>query len=50
MWSLRYDANEPICETETDSDVENRLRVAEQEGCGGGRIGSLELADLNCHM
>ena len=37
MWNLRYDTNELVCETETDSDVENRLLVAKQEGCGGGK-------------
>ena len=25
MWNLKYDTNEPIYKTETDSDIENRL-------------------------
>ena len=34
MWNLKYDTNEPIYETETDSDIENRFVVA--KGVGGG--------------
>ena len=32
MWNAKYDTNEPIYETETDSDIENRLVVAKGEG------------------
>ena len=32
MWNLKYDTNELIYETDTDSDTENRLVVAEGEG------------------
>ena len=32
---LKCDANEPVCKTETDSDIENRLVVAKGEGEGG---------------
>ena len=32
MWNLKYDTKELIYETETDSDIENRLLVAEGEG------------------
>ena len=31
MWNLRYHTNCPICETKTDSDIENRLLVAKGE-------------------
>lgn len=34
MWSLNYDVNEPICETETDS--ENRPVLDDWERVGGG--------------
>ena len=43
MWNLIYDTNELIYETETDSDIENRLVVAKGEGW----IGNLGLADSN---
>ena len=36
MWSLKYDTNEPIYETETESWIENGLVVAKGEGVGGG--------------
>ena len=35
MWSLKYDTNEPIYETETIRDIENRLVVAKGEGAWG---------------
>ena len=38
MWNLKYDTNELIYQTETDSDIENRLVVAKGEG-GWGRHG-----------
>ena len=28
MWNLKYDPNELICKTETDSHIENRLGLA----------------------
>ena len=31
MWNLKYDTTEPIYETETDSQTENRLMVAKGE-------------------
>jgi len=31
-WNLKYDTNELIYETETDSQTENRLMVAKGEG------------------
>ena len=36
MWRLKYNTNELIYETETDSDLENRFVVAKGEGVGGG--------------
>ena len=51
MWNLKYDSNELIYETETDSQTENRLVVAKEEGvCGEGWIGSLGLADANYYI
>ena len=51
MWNLKYDTNEPIYETETDS---RRTDYREWTcGCQGGEqvgerwIGSLGLADTN---
>ena len=38
MWNLKYDTNEHIYEIEGDSDIENRLVVANREG-GWGREG-----------
>ena len=38
MWNLKYDTNELICETERDSETENRLVVAKGDG-GWGRDG-----------
>ena len=32
MWNLKYGTDEPICRTETDSDMESRLVVAKGEG------------------
>ena len=48
MWNLKYNTNDPIYETETDSETERidlwlpRARV--------GQVGSLEFADVNCYM
>ena len=38
MWNLNYDTNEPIYETETDSQVKRRLVVAIEEGGCGRRM------------
>ena len=38
MWNLKYDINELIYETETDSDLENRL-VAAKGDRGWGKDG-----------
>ena len=32
MWNLKYDTNELIYETETGSNIENKLVVAKDEG------------------
>ena len=40
MWHLKYDTNKRINEKEADSQTENRLVVAEEEGVGKGWIGS----------
>ena len=49
MWNLKYDTNEPIYKTETDSQTENRLVVAKREG-GGGIDWDLGLADANYYI
>ena len=43
MWNLKRDRNEPIYETETEIDIENRCRVATGWGREGWS-GSLRLA------
>ena len=35
MWNLKYNTNEHICQTKTDS--QNRLVVTKGEGSGGGK-------------
>ena len=35
MWDLKYDTNEPICETETDSELEYRFVVSKGKSVGG---------------
>ena len=37
MWNLKYGKNEPICRTETDSDIENKLVDGKREE-GGSRM------------
>ena len=39
MWNLKYDTNEPINRTETNSGMENRLVVAKGEGGRSGMGG-----------
>ena len=35
MWNLKYNTNECICEAETDTDIENRIMLANmEEGVG----------------
>ena len=38
IWNLKYDTDELIYKTETDSDMENRPVVAKVETWGGGGI------------
>jgi len=48
-WNLKYDTNELICETETDSQTEERLVVAK----GGRRTGEEAIEGLglaNCKL
>ena len=47
MWNLKFDTNEHSYETETYSDIKNRLVVSKEEIGWGGKSGSLELADAN---
>ena len=49
MWNLKYDRNEPIYETETNSEraLENRLVVAKG---GKGWSGRLGLADVSVYI
>ena len=50
MWNLKYSPSEFICETETDTNTENRLVVAKAGGGWGRRIRSLGLADSNYYI
>ena len=48
MWNLKYDTNEHIYETETDSQIQKTdLWLPRGWGVEEGRIGSLGLADAN---
>ena len=46
MWNLKY-YTEKLYETETDSDIENRLLVAKGEGLGEGWSQSLGSEDAS---
>ena len=46
MWNLKYGTNEPIYETETDSDMENRLVVAS----GWGEEKNWEFGNSRCKL
>ena len=51
MWNLKYDTNELIYETETDSlHREQACCCQGGGGVGKGWIGSLELADANYYI
>ena len=50
MWDPNYDTNEPIYETETESQTENRLVVAKGEEVGEGWSGMLGLADVSFYI
>ena len=47
MWNLTYDTNEPIYETETDKDTENRLVLPK---VGGGREVNWESGVGRCKL
>ena len=50
MWNLKYNTNDLVYETETNSQTENRLMVAEVVGgLRQGRTGILGLADANSY-
>ena len=36
IWDLKYDTNQPVCETNRLTDIENRFVVAKGDGGGGG--------------
>ena len=51
MWNLKYDTNELICETETDSQTERTdLRVPRGRELGEGWNGRLRLADMSYYV
>ena len=50
MWNLRYDMNELIYNTETDSQREQTCGCQRGKGMGQGWIGSLGLADANYYI
>ena len=50
MWNLKYDTNEAIYETETDSQTQRRPVVAKWEGAGEGWNEGLGLAYSNYYI
>ena len=51
MWNLKYDTNEPIYETETDSGTQRTdLRLPRARGLGEGWSGILGLADVSYYI
>ena len=50
MWNVKYDTNEHIYETETDSQTEQTCGCQGGGAEGEGRIGSLGLADANWYI
>ena len=50
MWNLKYDTNELIYETETDSQVQRTDLWLPRGWEGEGWIRSLGLADANCYI
>ena len=44
MWNLKYDSNELIYKIETDSQTENRLVVAKEEGSRGRKDWEFEIS------
>ena len=51
MWNLKYDTNEPIYETETESQTQRTdWWLPRGQGVGEGWTGSLGLADANQYI
>ena len=51
MWSLKYDTNEPIYETQNRlTGIENKPVVAKGSGLGEGWSGRLGLADVSFYI
>ena len=51
MWNLKYDTNELLYKTETDSQTQRTdLRLPRGGGVGEGWIGSLGLAEANYYI
>ena len=50
LWNLKYDTNEPIYETETDSQTQRTDWGCQEDRVRAGRIGSLGLAEANCFI
>ena len=52
MWNLKYGTNEPIYKTETNSQIENRLVIANggEVGLGERWTGRLGLVDANYYI
>ena len=51
MWNLKYDTNEHIYETETDSQIRRTdLWLPRRGGVGEERIGIWGLADVNLYI
>ena len=51
MWNLNYDTNEPMYETDTDSQTQRSdLWLPRGWEVGEGRSGSLGLADTNYYI
>ena len=47
MWNLKHDTNEPVCETETESQTQEKTRGCWGMGSGERRSLRLELADVS---
>ena len=51
MWNLKYDTNELIYETETDSQTQRTdLELPRERGAEEGRTGKVGLADVNYYI
>ena len=50
MWNLKYDTKETTLRRKTDSDIEDRLMLAEGAGEGEQWTESLGLADISYYI